>query len=250
MPGNFLFATLFPGLLSGVLIWLWPCRWTDEVCYPQPSESQRQLRRAWTVFVVTFGLILLLILVSPRGYGVAHQRDYGLADVIGQAIVWGIVLLPMYFGAKADGLKWRDLQYRRSNILSSLVLGTMVGMIFLVGAGKVTCLPMLFTVSGVFAGLQYLIVGFAEETLFRGYIQIRWEAVSGRLLGILLASVVMSLFHLPTLLVGGRLSILSTLDEVLRMMPLSLLLGYAMHKSGNIVAPSIIHLWLNWIQIL
>jgi membrane protease YdiL (CAAX protease family) len=170
--------------------------------------------------------------------------------VIGQAIVWAVVLLPMYFGAKNDGLGWQDLQYRRGHILSAFIMGTLVGGIFLVSAGAAKNLAVVLTKSGLFATMQYLIVGFAEETLFRGYVQVRWVGALGWWPGFLLTSVVMSLFHIPILLLAEHLTLLNALVEVIKIMPLSLLLGYALQKNGNIVAPAFIHLWLNLIQVL
>jgi len=156
----------------------------------------------------------------------------------------------MLIGMKADGLGWREVQYRRSHLFSSFVLGTLVGFVFLIGAGKISGLPAIFSVSGVAATLQFTIVGFAEETLFRGYVQTRWVAALGWWPGLLLASTVMSLFHVPILLMAEMLTPARVLVETLQMMPVSLLLGYAMHKSGNIVAPATIHLWLNMSEVL
>ena len=250
MPGNLLRATLLPTILSGILIWGWPRKWTGRPCYPLLEESKRQSRTALIVLVVTFALVIVFIAVSPGACRDSKQRDYSFTDVVGQAIAWGVMLLPMFVGMKADGLGWRELQYRRTNLLSSLMLGTLVGVMFLIGAGKVPHLLVVFTANGAFATLQFLVVGFAEETLFRGYVQARWVATLGWWPGLLLASVAMSLFHVPMLLLAERLPLLNVLLETLRVMPLSLLLGYAMRKSGNIVAPGIIHLWLNLIQAL
>jgi hypothetical protein len=41
MAGNFLFATLLPGILSGILIWIWPRMWTDRLRNPQPGDCFR-----------------------------------------------------------------------------------------------------------------------------------------------------------------------------------------------------------------
>jgi membrane protease YdiL (CAAX protease family) len=250
MPGDFVLATLLPCLLSGILIGLWPRKWTASLCYPQPAQCKSQARKALIVLAAIFVLTTLLIALAADAYGDPEQREYTLGDVVGQAVVWAIILVPMFIGAKTDSLGWQDLQYRWSKLLPAVVLGTLVGGIFLVSAGKADRLPGLFTANGLFATLQYLIVGFAEETLFRGYAQTRWAAAWGWWPGFLLASVGMVLFHAPILLLAEQLSFQDMLLEVLRMLPLSLLLGLAMHKSGNIAAPGIIHLWLNVIQTL
>jgi membrane protease YdiL (CAAX protease family) len=250
MSASFLYTTLLPSLLSGILIWAWPRRWSATTYFPPPEESKSQARSALIVVGATFALTTLFIAIFSGGFNGSRQREYSLADVIGQAIVWVVVLLPMYFGAKNDGLGWQDLQYRRGHLLSAFVRGTLVGGIFLVSAGAAKNLAVVLTKSGLFAAMQYLIVGFAEETLFRGYVQVRWVAALGWWPGFLLTSAVMSLFHIPILLLAEHLTLLNVPVEVIKIMPLSLLLGYALQKNGNIVAPVIIHLWLNLIQVL
>ncbi|MBU8869630.1 MAG: CPBP family intramembrane metalloprotease [Gemmatimonadales bacterium] len=215
-----------------------------------PEESKRQSKTAFRVLVVTFALSIVLLVVFRGGHSDSVQLDFGLADVVGQTFGWVILLMAMFVGLKIDGLGWRELQYRRTHLLPSLILGTLVGAVFLICADKSPDLRFLLTASGIFAILQFLIVGLAEETLFRGYVQVRWVAALGWWRGWLLASATMSLFHVPILLLGENLSILEVLLETLRLLPLSLLLGYAMRKSGNIVAPAIIHLWLNLIPAL
>jgi membrane protease YdiL (CAAX protease family) len=109
MPGNFVSATLLPSILSGILIWLWPRRWTARLRYPQPGEVKRQARTALIVLVFTLILVTLFVGGATETYAEdSASREYSLADVI-----------------------------------------------------------------------QYLVVGFAEETLFRGYIQVRWVAALG-----------------------------------------------------------------------
>jgi membrane protease YdiL (CAAX protease family) len=250
MPGTFLFTTLLPCLLSGILIWAWPRKWSDKPISPSPDESKPQARSALLVVGATLALTTFFIAIFSGGFNASRQREYSLADVIGQAVVWALVLLPLYFGAKNDRVGWHDLQYRRSHLFSAFAMGTLVGGIFLVSAGAAKNLAVVLTKSGLFAAMQYLIVGFAEETLFRGYVQVRWVAALGWWPGFLLASAVMSLFHLPILLLAEHLTLLNALVEVIKIMPLSLLLGYSLQKNGNIVAPAFIHLWLNLIQVL
>ena len=250
MPENFLISELLPCILGGALIWIWPAKWAGRPRYPLPESARRQLKTTLIVLAATIALSTVLLIVFGGYSGDSEQVDFGLGDVVGQAVGWGLLLLPLIIFVKIDGLGWRELQYRRTHFLSSLLLGTLVGGVFLIAAGKASNLLFIFTASGFFAVLQFLIVGFAEETLFRGYVQVRWVATWGWWRGWLLTSLTMSLFHVPILFISQKLPAVDVLMETLQLLPASLLMGYAMRKSGNIAAPAIIHLWLNFISFL
>lgn len=252
MSSNYLVYMLLPVTISFFLIRIWPHKWTNELCPPRPGESTHQSRMTLVVLLVIFVLSMLQVsMISPSGNTeVLEQMAFSLIDVVMISINWIVLLVPMFIAMKLDMLRWGDIQYNRRNLFPSIILGTLVGIIFLVSNGRLTNLPALFTASGFFAALYYLVVGFAEETLFRGYVQVRWVSALGWWKGFLLTSLVMVLFHAPLILITWDLPLQEALLHMLRMMPLSLLAGYAMHKSGNIAVPGTIHLCLNLIEHL
>ena len=250
MLGGFLQVTLLPSILSGMLILVWSHKWGNKPIFPSLGESKHQARTSLIVVVVTFALVMGLTAMSPKEtYSDSGRHGYTFVDVVGQAIVWGILLVPMLAGMMVNELGWRDLQYRRERVVSSVILGTVIGGIFLASGGKIGLVSGIWSGWFIWGVLQFLVVGFAEETLFRGYVQVRWVGARGWWRGWLLTSFVMSLFHVPILLGGGAL-IHEASIEVLKIFPLSLLLGYSLQKSGNVVLPGVIHLWLNVVERL
>lgn len=250
MQDSYLYTDLLPCILGAALIRFIPGKWAGRPLYPSAGDGKRQSRTVLWVLAVIFAVSTLLLVLFGRSSGEAAPQQFGWEDVVGQTLVWAILLLPLLAGMIRSGLGWRDLQFRRAHLAASFVMGTLVGVMFLFGAGKAAGLTTLFAAGGLFATLQFLVVGFAEEMLFRGYVQVRWVAALGWWRGWLLASVVMSLFHVPILFLSDGLPFFGVLMGVLRLIPPSLLLGYSLRRSGNIVAPAVIHLWMNLVLSL
>ena len=249
MPGNFWTTSLMPSVISALLVWGWSLKWPGTPALPETSGINRQARVSVIVVLVTGLMTTVIILLSPGSIQTAQARTYEFVDVIGQAIGWVLLLTPMFIAMAAGKLAWKDIQFRRSNCISSTLLGILVGLIFLFAGGAADEWRTLFTLSFLWAGLQYLVVGFGEEMLFRGYVQVRWVAALGWWRGYLFASVIMCLFHLPALMFSAGESLNRALLDTAEMIPLSLLMGYALQRTGNILAPVTIHFFLNWIQV-
>lgn len=102
--------------------------------------------------------------------------------------------------------------------------------------------------SQVFPLLLALLVSLAEETIFRGYIQMRLAWWLKPLPGILLTSALFAIWHLPAWI--NRLP----LNTILILLGLTfvqgLVLGWIMRKAGNVVAPALYRTFSIWIQYL
>jgi len=192
---------------------------------------------------------LIIILISSQNIRGESAHSYGIEDIFVQTIVWITVLIPMFIAVIKDELKLSDFQLRNSNWAPSFVLGIIIGLLFLIFSGRSSQIFSTAKVTLLFAGLQYLIVAFAEEMLFRGYIQVRFVTRWGFWKGLLLTSSIFCLWHLPTYSIGMKMPLSVASIEVIKIIPLSLLLGYSLEKTGNIITPVLIHLFINWVQI-
>lgn len=89
-------------------------------------------------------------------------------------------------------------------------------------------------------------IAFAEETIFRGYVQLRLAWWLGETQGWVVASLAYAAWRLPLLLTGGSfLAILTGLGLALGQ---GLVCGWLMRKSGHVLAPVLyrtMSLWLN-----
>lgn len=97
-----------------------------------------------------------------------------------------------------------------------------------------------------------IIVGFSEETFWRGYIQTRLIAYCGTNKGLVVTSLLFAvLWHFPiAYYVETSGVMLEALAWTLLRFPIGLFLGYIMVKSQNIVPSSIVHIFINWNLVL
>ena len=136
-----------------------------------------------------------------------------------------------------------------------LVLGVTVSAIFVTISGLIA--PSL---GGGFAGYSttlayglafFAIVGFSEEIVWRGFVQTRLTAYSGRLKGLAITSLFFAvLWHFPAEYYAQSGTVLAALAGTLTRVPPGLLFGYLMLRSQNIIPSSIFHLFWNWNIIL
>lgn len=89
-------------------------------------------------------------------------------------------------------------------------------------------------------------ISFSEETVFRGYIQLRLNSWAGERYGWLLTAVLSSLWQLPRLLLDPAGLLLNLVFVVVQ----SLILGWLMQRSGHILAVAsyrTISEWIFWL---
>ena len=85
-------------------------------------------------------------------------------------------------------------------------------------------------------------VGFSEEILFRGYLQTRLVAY-GQLKGIIFTAVLFAVWHFGLdYYYATAGNVLATLVWTLIRIPFSLVFGYFMVKTQNIIPPALFHL--------
>jgi membrane protease YdiL (CAAX protease family) len=225
------------------------------------SFSRPRTAALWGVGAIFAGWLLVSILFSAlASTGGAQQqptspRSYGPSDVVGQAII-ALVLL----GPALLAMRWRrepraSARVSRHNLGGSLVIGTLLALLSVVSI----CFGSEGTPGRVigrlgrghlWALLQYAVVGFGEELAFRGYLQTRLVAWLGRWPGWVLASVLMALAHVPQRLTVAGASPLAALSSSASLIPISLLLGYVMLRTENVVAPSLAHAFADWVGTL
>jgi len=84
-----------------------------------------------------------------------------------------------------------------------------------------------------------LSVGFTEEAMFRGYLQLRLTAWLGTRRGWVLTAIVFTICH-----IGG------SIFNLVAVFIIGLVYGWIMQKSENIVGLSIWHAFTDWVWIL
>jgi membrane protease YdiL (CAAX protease family) len=95
-----------------------------------------------------------------------------------------------------------------------------------------------------------VITGVWEEFAFRGYLQTRLVAWLGRWQGWAMASVMMALAHIVQRITVESMAPAQALTSSVAIIPMSLLTGYIMLRTENVVAPCLFHTFADWVSTL
>jgi membrane protease YdiL (CAAX protease family) len=164
---------------------------------------------------------------------------------------WGIYevifIAPVLF---ITGANFKTIGLRRKNLVISLGLGLVLSLPFMILNSPLSMLSNRFlNWNALWSLILCLAVGFGEELTFRGFLQIRLSAWMGDIKGFILASGVMALGHIPTLLAVGQ-SLPQAFLNAMLLMPISLTLGFLMLRTGNVIGPAVLHTVADWVGFL
>lgn len=152
-----------------------------------------------------------------------------LAD---RAIIAVIALVPFLVALLARGQPFKSIGWSKENTRAGLVSGLMLVVLVVFLRGKFTTLLKGLTPEQGSLLLILLVLCLAEETIFRGYIQLRLYSYLGKTWGWLATVVLFVLWQLP-----GRLGVLPT-SELWPVLGIALvqglLLGWIMRKTGHV----------------
>lgn len=159
-----------------------------------------------------------------------------------------IALLPAIVLLLARGQPLKSIGWSKENTRASLMLGLLLVFLVIFLRGKFITLVSGISVAQGNLLLVLLVLCLAEETIFRGYIQLRLMSFIGTTWGWLATTLLYLLWQLP-----GRLwlSQFPTLwPEVLITLVQGLLLGWIMRKTYHVAAPALFRAVSTWLMLL
>ena len=163
-------------------------------------------------------------------------------------IVAVISLLPFLIALVLRGQPLKSIGWGKENLRAGITLGLILVVLTLFLRGKF--MTLLGGISPEQSSLLvvWLLLSFAEETIFRGYIQLRLATFLGENWGWLATAGLYVLWQLP-----GRLWFFPFADIWLTIAISAvqgLLLGWIMRKSGHILAPALFRAAAGWLLFL
>jgi membrane protease YdiL (CAAX protease family) len=216
-----------------------------------PRKSSIAALAAVCLSMLAIGLLMLRqhLLHGPTGY--VGPKLHKSGDLISQFVVLTMYALPAGFFMLKRRERLATAGITKANLWQAIVIG--VGLAFLTfyfqPGGFLAKISRIEPRHGV--GLAfYACVGFGEEFLFRGYLQSRLLAWLGKWRGWLLASAVMAAVHFPHRVLIEGLGVGDALGATIGLLPVSLLMGFVMLCTRNIVAPGLFHTFSNWVNTL
>lgn len=175
-------------------------------------------------------------------------RVFPGGEVAQRMLLAVIALIPFIAALIFRGQPLRSMGWQRDNLRAGLMVGLLLVVVVLFLRGKF--LTLLKGVTQQQAGLLpvWLIYTFAEETIFRGYIQLRLDAYLGAKWGWLAAAGLFMLWQLP-----GRLWLF---PEAQIWQPIviaavqGLLCGWIMKKTGHVATSALYRAFAGWLLVI
>lgn len=200
---------------------------------------------------------LFLMLASSQGSSqmASGSREDGVSDIVSQAILALIAFGPALLVMRLRREPWASAGVSRHNFRPALILGLLLGAcsvagLFFSDSRSVSKVVSGLTVGDFWALLRYAIVGFGEEFAFRGYLQTRMVAWLGKWQGWIVTSLLMALAHIVQRMTMMGMPPLEAVTSSAALLPMSVLMGYVMLRTENIIAPGVFHTFGNWVNTL
>lgn len=206
-----------------------------------------------SIFIIV--IILFLSSISKSNTEVQTNIPYNFSYVFSNAITYLIIMSPILITKRFFRQSWGSTGVSKHNLKKSIVISIIVGIIAIIYILFRTNISIIKVIthlnSNHFWGLLYFaVVGFSEEFIFRGYLQIRLMAWLGKNKGWIISSVLMVLMHLPQRIFVQGMTLTGAFTGILSVTFLSLFLGHIMIKTENIFAPAIFHTLADWGNII
>ncbi len=168
---------------------------------------------------------------------------------LAERMVLAVVCLILFLLAMIlRGQPLKSIGWGKDNLKAGLITGFLLVLLVLFLRGKFLALIDGVTTEQTQLLLVWALLALAEETIFRGYIQLRLNSFLGSTWGYLATALLYFLWQLP-----GRIWTLTFAEmwpTLLISLFQALLLGWIMRKSGSVVAPVLYRIAAGWFLLL
>jgi membrane protease YdiL (CAAX protease family) len=227
---------------------------------PWPFDDPRRAGISGVLTIAgAWALLATVMLLLSHFIGIAEPhpsvRVFNASDVIlklTRALIGaGPILLVMR--RRREPLASAGISHH--NLKGSLLVGTTLSVLIVSAVISRTYASIPAAVeelgsSHLWALVYFVITGTWEEFAFRGYLQTRLVAWLGRWQGWVVTSVMMALGHIVQRITVESMAPAQALTSSLAVIPTSLLAGYIMLRTENVVAPALFHTFADWASTL
>jgi membrane protease YdiL (CAAX protease family) len=214
---------------------------------PAPVKFQYPQREKWYSLAI-YGLALIFsIFFFIKGI----NFNLNLSVEIDPALITRLVVALLCLAIVVLALLYRKQPFLsagwgRKNYPVALRLGLALVFLTILLRGKALSLLGGVTLGEGLGLFLWLGISFAEDTVFRGYLQLRFDAWLGVRYGWLLTSLFYFIWQIPFYLplING------SWEKLLIVAVQSLVLSWIMRKSGHILSPFLYHAISEWAGLL
>lgn len=254
---NFLKGIIIQGiffLILGLIVYVLTIKLKfnhKELNINNPRRNAVYALIAVCISIFIAAIILFLSSISKSNTETQTNFIYNFSSVLQIAITYLIFMSPILITKRFLRQPWSSTGVSKHNLKISILIGSIVGIITIIYTLLYYNISIVKVITHLninhFWGLLYFaVVGFSEEFIFRGYLQIRLIAWLGKNKGWIISSVLMVLIHLPQRIFVQGMTLTGAFTNILYLVFFSLFLGYIMIKSENIAAPAIFHTLGDW----
>jgi len=207
-----------------------------------------------SIAALGIGWLLVLLLLHVGGSDAADtpQGRARPEDVIAQLFAAAVMIGPAVIAMRRRRESPATAGVTRKNLGRSLALSVPLVaaiVVWRLASSRWVGTDTGYDVTDFWALGQFVVVGFAEEYAYRGYLQTRMIDWLGRYRGWILTSVVMAMAHVGHRMTVSRMAFGEALTSSASLIPVSLFLGYVMMRTRNIIAPGIVHSVIDWLDL-
>jgi membrane protease YdiL (CAAX protease family) len=254
MNDNFIEFFVFIGMGYFVYFFTSALKFTHE--QQQFSDARKSALDALMALFIGWAAISgLFLLFSIMGISAGKHQEFGLWNVIRQSMLACLFFGPALIVMRRRHETLSSAGITKHNLGKSALLGIILSaLMFLFNAiakrfdtGEVL---RSFSLSDFWALMTFLVVGISEEFGFRGYLQTRLTLWFGTIWGWGMASTLMAVAHVVQRITIMGMSGTDAIVSSLSLIPISLLFGYIMLRTENVVAGTILHTFIDWSSVI
>jgi len=185
-------------------------------------------------------VLLYLILIGLKSDSATDtsQLMFSLPNIFSQLMLFIIVALPIIIALNLTNEPLSSTGLTTINLTASLAIGLFLSALAVFAALELNPPGPGIKPVIVQAVIYWGVVGFAEEFIYRGYLQTRMMALTGKWSGFVITSLIFAFAHVGVRYFWQGYSLQEAVINCSSVLPLSLLLGYAMLRTGSIIAPA------------
>jgi membrane protease YdiL (CAAX protease family) len=206
-----------------------------------------------TVFQVIFITQTHQAVLPPSTPPVANPRAnfvYTPDDLLRQVAVMAAMIVPFLVALAVRRQPLLSVGLARWSVRPGLELGAALAIISIFLTNRTYSILNGVTTSQGLYLVAMLVVGFVEEFIFRGYIQLRLVGWLGELWGWFGTAALFTLWQLPQQLLLEHAALPDLAVRLGTLFLFGVLLGWIMRRSGCTLATALYHAAHNWILVL
>jgi membrane protease YdiL (CAAX protease family) len=216
--------------------------------FRRPQVGFRYPRREGLVSFFLYILILILAFVFYSGTAnPALVRANTAQDVQYQRLfLAGLSLIPFVLALTVRKQPMRSTGWSRQMLRPGLELGLALAFLTIFLRGKIYSLMAGVTPAEGYALLASAGLCLAEESIFRGYLQLRLCSWMGNWVGWIVTSLLFTVWQLPRLMINP----VNLLINLALSLGQGLVLGWISQRSGNVLVPVLYRTISEWIAFI